>query len=194
MATYSDDFSGTLGSWTNDSGTWVITSGTLRQTTTGGTYRKLRYTSAMDTQSHYSQATIASDDGGTAPAVFVRGTVGAAVTYYGYIFFSSDASYIVEITAKAEAILATGGAYTSGAVVARLTADGSSLTGTRGGAADVNTTDSTLTALGAGCAAYGDVNSASRYWDLWSAADAAVAATSLVFSSGPRGWAGLIVR
>ena len=171
MASYSDDFSGTLGAWTSDSGTWTITSGTLRQTSTSGVYRKLRYSSAMDGQNHYSQATVQNNADTDGVAVFTRGTVGSAVTYYGYIFFGNDASYIVEITAGSESILATGGSYTSGTVVARLTADGSSLTGTRGGSADVSTTDSTLTGLATGCACYGDLNSASKNWDLWSAAD-----------------------
>lgn len=152
MASYSDDFSGTLGSWTSDSGTWAITSGTLRQTTAGGSYRKLRYSSAMDTNDYYSQATAVSDSGTIGSGVFVRGANSATVTYYAYTFFGGDSSYVVEITAGAETILATGSAYTSGAsIVARLQATGTALTGTRGGAADISTNDGSLTAGAAGC-------------------------------------------
>jgi hypothetical protein len=169
MAVYSDDFSGTLANWTQDVGTWSIVSGTLRSNTGG--YHKIRYTSPMDGQAHWSQATISSNNTGVGPGVFARGTVGSANTFYGYVFFESDSSYMVEITAGAETILATGGGYTFSAVVARITADGSALTGTRGGSADISTTDSSLTGLGVGVMAYNGLNSSNEYADNWSAED-----------------------
>ncbi len=174
MASYSDDFSGTLGAWTSDSGSWTITSGTLRQTTSGGSYRKLRYSSAMDTNDYYCQCTIVNGASTEAPGPFVRGAVSSTVTYYAYIFFGSDFSYIVEITAGAETILATGGSYTAASsVVARLDATGTALTGTRGGAADVSTTDGSLTSGAVGCATFGSINAANETIDLWSAVDGA---------------------
>lgn len=195
MASYSDDFSGTLGAWTSDSGSWTITSGTLRQTTSGGSYRKLRYSSAMDSNDYYSQCTIVNAASTEALGPFVRGATSGTVTYYAYIFFAGDASYMVEITAGAETILATGSAYTSGAsIVARLTANGTALTGTRGGSADISTTDGSLTTGAAGCATYGSINAANEYMDLWSAADLAAAATSLYPLKANRSFAGLIVR
>ena len=170
MATYSDDFSGTLAAWTQDSGTWSISSGTL-VLSASSLYRKLRYSSAMDTNDYYSQADMRSPDSATGTGVFVRGDASSTVTYYGYVFFGGDASYIVEITAGAETILATGGS-TSGATTytaCRLAVTGSSLVGTRNGAADVNTTDSTLTTGRVGCMAYGSATN--QTWDNWSAAD-----------------------
>lgn len=192
MATYSDDFSGTLGSWTQDSGTWSISSGILTLAAAGA-YRKLRYTSAMDTNDYYSQADMRSPDSAVGTGVFVRGTADANVTYYGYVFFGNDASYIVEITAGAESILASGGS-TSGATTytaCRLAATGTSLVGTRNGAADISTSDGTLTTGRAGIMAYG--SETNQTWDNWTAVDTGAVAASLLFRQG-RSFPGLIVR
>lgn len=200
MASYSDDFnranSSTMGgSWAEDSGDWEVNTNAAEQGSAGGAYRKLRWNAAMDTGDYYSQADLTMR-GGNGMGVFIRGVTSATVTYYGYIFFQSDFSYIVEITAGAESILATGSAA-GGAGTAytacRLTGNGSSLTGTRNGAADISTTDATLTGGHAGLMSYG-ASGGTFAWDNWSAADLAAAATSFAFRTGPRGWGGIIVR
>lgn len=201
MASYSDDFnradSSTLGgSWVEDSGDWEITSNAAEQGTAGGSYRKARWNAAFDTGDYYSQADLTMRaTGASGQGLFIRGATSATVTYYGYVFFPTDASYIVEITAGAEDILATGGAAgTAGTAytACRISATGSAITCTRNGAADVSTTDSTLTGGHAGLMAYG-ASGGTFAWDNWSAADLAAAAASLLFRPG-RSFAGLIVR
>lgn len=200
MATYSDDFNradstSMGGSWVEDSGNWEVNTNAAEQGTAGGSYRKLRWNAAFDTGDYYSQADLTMR-GGNGMGLFIRGATSATVTYYGYILFQSDFSYIVEITAGAEDILATGSAaggagttYTA----CRISATGSAITCTRNGAADVSTTDATLTGGHAGLMSYG-ASGGTFAWDNWIAADLAAAATSFAFRAGPRGWAGLIVR
>lgn len=183
MATYSDDFnranSTTMGgSWAEDSGNWEVTTNGAEQGSAGGSYRKLRWAAAFDTGDYYSQADVTMR-GGNGMGVFVRGAESATVTYYGYVFFESDFSYIVEITAGGESILASGSAaggsgttYTA----CRLTGEGSALTGTRNGVADISTTDSTLTGGHAGLMTYGSSGGTFAF-DNWIAADLAAAAT-----------------
>lgn len=202
MASYSDDFnranSSTMGgSWVEDSGDWEITSNAAEQGTATGAYRKLRWNAAMDTGDYYSQADLTMRTaGGSGQGLFIRGAASSTVTYYGYMFFPGDASYIVEITAGAEDILATGGAAGSAGTAytaCRISATGSAITCTRNGAADVSTTDATLTGGHAGLMAYGASDNTFA-WDNWSAADLAAATTSFAFRTGARGWGGLIVR
>jgi len=172
MASYTDDFAGTLAAWNADSGTWTPTSGTLRQTSPTGVYRKLRYLSAMDSNNYYSEAALRSSNGSNGAGVFVRGIVSAVVTMYLYLVFGDDASYMVELTAGAETILATGGAYTASTLItARCTANGTALTGTRGGTADISTTDGTLTTGAVGIGSYGAIDGANDNWDNWAGAD-----------------------
>lgn len=51
MATYSDDFSGTLSSWTVEDGSWSITTGVLNKTNTDG-FGGIKYSSAMDSDEY----------------------------------------------------------------------------------------------------------------------------------------------
>lgn len=176
--TYSDDFnrantSSLGGSWVEDAGNFAIVSNGVRQETAGSSYRKLRYGAAMDTDNYYSQADVtirASQN----PGVFVRGVASSTVTYYGYIFFISDFSYGVEITGGAETLSATGGS-TGGSGTSypavRLTANGSTLTGTRNGVADLSWSDATLASGQAGIAIYGGNSSEAACVDNWSAVD-----------------------
>lgn len=184
--TYTDDFnranSTTIGgSWVEDSGNWAINTNAVRQETGGGSYRKLRYNAAMDTNNYYIQAdlTVRNEQ---SPAVFGRGATSGTVTYYAYLFFVSDSSYGVEITAGAETIGATGGSTGASGTTyaaARLTCNGTALSGTRNGVSDLSWSDATLTSGHTGLATYGGNSIESACADNWSAADLAVAATSL---------------
>jgi hypothetical protein len=180
MASFSDDFnrtdSTTIGlQWVEDSGQWTILSNGVEQETTTGVYRKLRWNQAFDTGDYYAQADLTVRTG-TGCGVFIRGAASSTVTYYGYVFFTGDSSYIVEITGGSEGILATGGsvgAAGTGYTAARISATGSAITVTRNGVADTNTTDATLTGGHAGLASYDySVNVVS--WDNYAAADLTV--------------------
>jgi hypothetical protein len=177
MATFSDNFdranSTSLGaSWAEDSGDFQISTNRLIQVTTSGTYRKARHTGTFDTNNYWVEADITLQDASVGWAVFARGAVSATVTYYAYIFFGGDASYIVEITGGSETILATGGSaslttYTN----CRIEVNGSTITCTRNGAADVSTTDATLTSGAGGIATYGGSIGSSGYADNYEAQD-----------------------
>lgn len=179
MASYSDDFdranSATMGlSWVDDSGDFEIFSNGVRQQTSGGAYRKARWNQNFDTGDYYSQADITiRDTTGNGFGVFIRGTIGATVTMYGYVFFQGDVSYILEITAGVDASLATGGSVGAAGTTytaARLTGNGTGLTGTRNGVADISTSDGTLTGGQAGLVTYG-ISANAVCHDNWSAAD-----------------------
>lgn len=176
-ASYSDDFSGTLASWTQDSGTWAITSGTLRQTVAGSDWRKLRYTAAMDTPNYDVQADTRTAAVSLGAGVGGRMVASSAVTYYGWALFGGDRVYLVEITAGSETVLATGSSVAASTTYTlRLRCSGSSLTGYLNGAADASATDATLTDGRVGCVCYGLINSTNDWIDAWSAQDLTVAA------------------
>lgn len=171
-ASYSDDFGGTLASWTSDSGTWSISSGTLRQTITGGAWRKLRYTAAMDTANYDIQADARTSDLTLGAGVGGRMVASSAVTYYGWALFGGDRTYLVELTAGSESVLATGSSITASTTYTlRLRCSGSSLTGYLNGATDASATDATLTDGRVGCISYGVLNTTNDWIDTWSAQD-----------------------
>lgn len=171
-ASYSDDFSGDLSAWTQDSGTWTITGGTLRQTATGSAWRKLRYTAAMDTADYTIQADARSGSLMFGAGVGGRMTADAAVTYYGWAIFGGDSAYLVEITAGAETVLATGSGITASTTYTiRLRCEGSALAGYLNGALDASASDASLTAGRVGCISHSQIDSANDWLDNWSAQD-----------------------
>lgn len=184
MATASDDFNranGAIGAnWAEDNGDWNIVTNRAAQQTAGAAYYKTRYTATPpDTNNYYSECVARSDNSAIAVGPAVRCATSATATFYGYPNFGGDRMYLVEITAGGETLLATGGTTVSGTnYTQRLEANGSALTGTRNGGADVSATDSSLTTGGWGLMAYGGI-SAGVDADSWNAADLAAAATSL---------------
>lgn len=194
MATAGDDFNradGAIGAnWTGDSGSWNVASNLAVQRTTPAVYYKARYTAtAPATNDYYSEAIVVSPSGAThGTGTCVRAQSGAN-TYYGYVFFGGDNSYLVEITAGVETILDTGDPVTAATnYTARLEANGTALTGTRGGAADVSATDATLTTGGWGLAAFaGQGSGVTQAWNDWIAADLAAPAVDVGFMTPMRG-------
>lgn len=194
----SDDFnranSTNLGSnWTEDSGDWEISSNQLLQGTAGGSYRKVRWVgTGLASANHYSEADIITGSTALGMGVSTRLTASSTNTYYGYIFFAGDASYLVEITAGVEGILDTGSAVSNSTTYSncRLTSNGSAHSANRnGGAEDVGATDATLSTSSVGCCAWGG-NGADRL-DNWDAADLAAAATAIqdmITSDGMIAW------
>jgi hypothetical protein len=190
QASASDDFSGTLSNWTSDSGTWAIVSGALQMTNLTDDIAKIRYTATTPASNdYYVEADIACGDTSTAtqgPGVAGRlanGTGDANSDGYTYSFYNEDASYLIELTNSAEAVLDTGSAvavttYTN----CRLTCNGSALTGTRNGAADVSGTDATYASGGWGCT-WGDFSNVVGSIDNWEAADLTAVTTSFPFPS-----------
>lgn len=57
--TITDNFSGDLSAWTQDSGTWVIAAGELNSTVTGGTGRSyISHNTSLSSDDHYVQANL----------------------------------------------------------------------------------------------------------------------------------------
>lgn len=180
MASASDNFdradSTTLGAnWTEDSGDWQIASNAAVQDTTGGSYRKARYTAtAPDTADHYSEALCRTPDANRGAGTCVRAAASSAVTYYGFVLFGGDAGYLVEITAGGETILDTGSAVTANTdYTVRSIANGTTITGNRNGVEDVSATDASLASGGWGLAAFGGSSDNAMRWDNWAASDLA---------------------
>jgi hypothetical protein len=187
VASASDNFDradGGIGAnWTQDSGAWVVRTNRAGQDTSGGSYRKARYTAtAPATANHYSEAVVRATST-TAAGAIVRATVGAAVTYYTQMGFGDDAFYLLEITAGAETILDTGSAMSAGVdYTVRCTAEGTAISGTVGGAADTSATDATLTALGWGLGTFGGSSTGIQLsMNDWAAADTAAATSDALF-------------
>lgn len=186
QASASDNFSGTLANWTQDTGTWSIASGALTFSNAVDDNYKIRYTTTPPaTNDYYVEADIVAgsgaDEGWGVGARLANGTGDANTDGYCYIFYGGDASYLTELTNSTEAILDTGGAVANGATItnARLTVNGSALTGTRNGAADVSATDATYASGGWGCI-YGDFSATVQgVLDNWEAADLTAATTIL---------------
>lgn len=180
MASASDNFDradGAIGAnWAEDTGNWDIASNVCVQRTTASAFYKARYTAtAPATNDYYSEAVVVSPTGssqGTGVAVRMSA---AANTCYGYYYYGGDNAYLSEITAGVETILDTGGAVTAAtSYTARLEANGTALTGTRNGGADVSATDATLATGGWGLAAFSGVAAGvTMSWNNWAAADLA---------------------
>lgn len=196
MASASDTFNradGAIGgNWGNSNGSWNVASNVAVQRTTTSAYYKTLYTAtAPATNDYYSEVVVVSPTGaaqGCGPCV--RGTNSATVTYYGYAFFGGDAAYLIEITAGGETILDTGAAVTAAtSYTARLEANGTALTGTRNGGADVSATDASLATGGWGMMAFAGIASGTTMsYNDWAAADLAVAVPSNVYRR-PGGYA-----
>ena len=184
MASAADNFdraNGAIGAnWTQDSGSWVVRTNRAGQNTSGASYRKARYTAtAPATANHYAESVVrATSTTGAGP--IVRATVGAAVTYYTQMGFGDDAFYLLEVAAGVETILDTGAAMSAGVdYTLRITADGTAISGTVGGAADTSATDATLTALGWGIGSFGgSASGITLSWNDWAAADLAAASAA----------------
>lgn len=185
MASASDSFDradGAIGAnWGNSNGSWVVRSNSVAQATVSAAYFKTLYTAtAPATNDHYSEAVCRAATGATeSVGPCVRAATSTTATFYGYIPFGGDFSYIVEITAGAETILATGSAVTAATdYTLRLTASGTSLTGTRNGGADISTTDASLTSGGWGLCAYnGTASGTATSAASWNGADTTNAAS-----------------
>ena len=177
-ASISDDFnradSTNLGAnWTEDNGNWAITSNTLRSTTVAGAYHKCRHNTALDSANYDVEIDGRSGESTAGIGPFGRGAASSAVTYYGFVSFEGDANYIVEITAGAEGILATGTAPPAASANFRLRCDGSTLTGFENDIQDATVVDATLGSGAVGVMSYGVVNGAGAFADNFAAADLA---------------------
>ena len=206
QVTVSDNFdranSTSIGAnWSEDTGDWEIFSNILRHVTTGGfDYWKAGWVgAALASADYYVQATIvATTNSGLGVGVGGRlaaGTGDANSDGYDYHFFGGDAAYLLEHLNSGEAILDTGAAVASGATItnARLTCNGSALSGNRnGGADDVNATDATYASGSVGCWWFGNSNFGGSLND-WTAADLAAAAASLLLNR-PIKRSGIYVR
>lgn len=191
MTTVSDDFnranSSDLGAnWSEDTGGWAINSNTLIKDDEGSPDRyKLRWVgTALSSSNYYVEADIHLDDQGSAegPAPAGRmanGTGDSNTDCYCYEFIDGNNSYINRLDDSARTILATGGSVSTFTTYpnCRLEMNGSNLTGTRNGAADVSTTDATYASGGVGItwAEFGIPGTV--FWmDNWEAGDLAAAA------------------
>lgn len=180
MASASDNFdranNASLGAnWTEDSGDWQINSNFAIQVTASGAYRKARYTATPpDTNDHYSEAIVRTSSSAIGAGTIVRGAASATVTYYSYIIFGGDAGYLAEITAGGETILDTGAATSTNTdYTIRTIANGTTISGTRGGVEDVSATDGSLTSGQWGLSSFGGENATATRWNDWVAADLA---------------------
>ena len=180
MASASDDFNradnASVGAnWTQDSGTWGINTNRAVQTNTTNNARKCRYTAtAPATNDNYSEVIARAPTGAAQGAgAFVRGANSATVTMYTISIYGGDFCYLSEWTAGVEAVIDTGSAITAGTdYTLRLTASGTSLTGTLDSVTDVTGTDGTLTNGGWGMMSYdGLASGITQSWDSWNAAD-----------------------
>lgn len=186
MASASDNFDradGAIGAnWTANNGSWNIASNLCVQRTVSGTHFLCRYTATTPaTNDFYSEAVVVSPTGGSiGSGVCVRAGTGATATDYRYVYYGGDFSYLSRTSGGVETVIDTGSAVTAATnYTARLTATGSTLDGTRGGAADVSATDATLTSGGWGLASYtGEASGTAQSWNNWSAADSGAAAAS----------------
>jgi hypothetical protein len=182
MASFSDDFnradSSNLGAgWVEVSGDWSIISNQLSTGTTGGTIL-LRAATAMATNDHYAQVTIAATTSAS-QGVWCRGdaalTTGYAVRNNGtnWALFSVTASTFTSI-----------GTYAAAAVagdVVKIQAVGSTITAYINGVSRISVTN-TAVSSGTTVGIRSDVNTTLRY-DNFTAADVATGATLGIASS-----------
>lgn len=182
MASASDNFDradGAIGAnWTAVNGNWVVSGNLCVERTTTGIYYHCWYDATVPASNDfYSEAILLQPSGGTlATGPSVR-MAAAAVTGYNYPYFGGDFSYLTETAAGVETVLDTGSAVTAATnYTGRLEANGTALTGTRGGAADVSATDATLASGNWGLITYGGVSSGTtQAMNTWIAADLAAA-------------------
>lgn len=181
-ASYSDNFnranSTTVGSpWVEDSGDWAIENNRIVQNTSSGVYRKLRYSTAMDSNNYYVQLVCRTNSNTIGVGPMGRAATSGTVTYYAVMGFGGDTVYLTEITSGAETILASGGSPSAAAAFTlRGDFDGSNLTGDLNGVEVVSATDATLSSGHVGIAVYGlldDGTGGTRYGDDWIAEDLA---------------------
>jgi hypothetical protein len=179
VTTVSEDFSGTLSNWAQDSGSWTITSGYLYQSETSGAYRKLRWTgAALSGDDVAVQAVVRSPSSAIGVGVYARGTTDSTVTYYGLVVFATAGVYLVEITGGSESVLASWTASPPAAdtdVTLRLECEGSSLRGYVNGTERLSATDATLSSGSVGMMSYGGGLGGNRADD-WTAYDLTPAA------------------
>lgn len=179
----SDDFnrgdSSTLGAnWSEDTGDWEIVGNTLQfvENATNDGYKVRWVGTALSSNDYYVEADVDTTNSTACSGVGVRMTAGtgdANSDGYAYLFCSADFSYIVRFDNSALTTLVTCGAVAAGAAFlnTRLRVAGTTLTGTRDGAADCNITDATY-ATGAPGAWMDDFGTAdAEVFDNWSADD-----------------------
>ena len=183
MATYTDDFNrASLGAnWAAiNGGTWAIASSVrAQQSQATGTYRALRYVSAMDGADVDVSAVINIANSGIGAGLLVRmpgsGTAAADIDGYAIVGFSGDAFYIIRIDSSDDSGVGYGyvwGSCSAGTnYTLRITVEGTTVTGYVDGVQRFQFTDSTY-AGGSGnrsvaLLSYGSTPS----WDNFSAAD-----------------------
>ena len=197
MASVSDNFdranSTNLGSnWSEDTGDWEIVSNALELVNGLGSdnYFVRWVGTALDSNDYYVEADVTTAASGTlnGPGVCARkaaGTGDANSDGYAYIFYDGDFSYLTEYADSVETVLDTGGAVSASTTYsnARLTANGSALSGTRDGAADVSATDSTYASGGVGCC-WGSFGTQGGNINNWEAADLGGGPTTYTVTGG----------
>lgn len=163
MTTVSDDFSGDLSNWSQDTGTWAIASGALTCTSTGGDHWKIRYLTALASADHWVEADITTylnfNRALGVGARLAAGTGDGNSDGYSYDFYGGDFAYLSRFADSVETILDTGAAVTASTLYTncRLTCNGTALSANRnGGADDANATDATYSTTSVGAWAFAD--------------------------------------
>jgi len=184
VASYTDNFDRTNGApganWTAiNSGTWAISSNTLRQSDVTGTYRAIRWNGgAFDSANFYARVT-AQAPSGMGFGVMVRcpttGTAATDIDGYAIMGYTGDQWYRIEFTNGSDAgYVGLGGtcaANTNYTIEAR--ADGSTITIYLNSSQLASWTDATYTTGGAMLLSYGGT----IIYDNFEAADLAASTT-----------------
>ena len=155
MATYTDDFNrATLGAnWAAvNGGTWAISGSTvLQQTQATGTYRALRYVSAMDSADVDVSGTARSNANFIGFGILVRmpgsGTASTDIDGYAIVGFPGDTFYLLRFDNGSDAGVGFGYAWgtcnTNTDYTLRITVEGSTVTGYVDGTQRFQFTDTT---------------------------------------------------
>lgn len=194
MASASDDFNRANGSiggnYTQDNGTWTVASNTARQTNTGSSYFKCRYTATEPaTANHEVEADCQSDNSAVGAGVGARLANTSAVSGYALLGFGGDTFYLVRLTAGADTYLDSGGTCNASTVYnLRLRCNGSTIEGYVDDVLTLSATDSTYASnTDVGLMSFGAINASDSNFDNLAWSDLAV-------SAAPRSVFGGILR
>ncbi len=175
MASYSDNFNrASLGTGYTavNGGTWAITSSAyLTQAESGGTYRVLRYNSAMDSNDVDISCNVYVVDSANGAGIIARmpntGVSETDVDGYGIIFFPGDTFYLLRFDSGADNGVGYGYSWGSPSTntyyTLRLTVQGSTVTGYVDGVQRFQFTDATYS--GSGNRSFGPVSYGSAVGD-----------------------------
>lgn len=139
--TISDSFSGTLGAWTQDRGTWEIASGEVWKTAVHTQFDLLRHNTALSSADHYTQAKVTY---GWETYAGPCTRCASSVTGYFAVNYTSATLYLFKLVSGTETSL---GSFAKSVVeydVVKLSSSGSSHTGYANGSAGTPITDTAI--------------------------------------------------